>query len=57
MDILVARQPTIVFGLMSVQVVQNDVNLAARMIDDDAIHEMQELDAPAPPVMAGFDLL
>jgi len=55
MDILVTPQPTIVFGLMGVQVVQDDVNLAAWVIDDDAVHEMQEFDAPAPPVMAGFD--
>ena len=55
MDVLVTPQPTIVFGLMGVQVVQDDVNLPAWMIDDDAVHEMQELDAPAAPVMAGFD--
>src|SRR5882762_6932184 len=55
MDILVTPQPTIVFGLMGVQVVQDDVNLTAWVIDDDAVHEMQEFDAPAPPVMAGFD--
>jgi len=35
MDILVTPQPTIVFGLMGVQVVQDDVNLAAWMIDDE----------------------
>ncbi len=55
MDVLVAPQPTIVFGLMGVQVVQDDVDLPARMIDDDAVHEMPELDAPAAPVMAGVD--
>jgi hypothetical protein len=55
MDVLVARQPTIVFGLMGVQVVQDDVNLAARMIDDDAVHEIQELDAPAALIMTGLD--
>jgi hypothetical protein len=31
------------------------VDLAARMFGDDAVHEVQELDAPAAPVMAGFD--
>src|SRR4029077_3347679 len=55
MDVLVTAQPAIVFGLMGVQVVQDDMNLPAWMIDDDAVHEMQELNAPAPPVMAGFD--
>jgi len=46
MDVLVARQPTVVFGLMGVQVVQDDVNLVARMFGDDAVHEVQELAAP-----------
>src|SRR5258708_6138959 len=55
MDMLVTPQRTIVFGLMGVQVVQDDVNLAAWVIDDDAVHGMQEFDAPALPVMAGFD--
>src|SRR5882672_4488630 len=55
MDVLVTPQPTIVFGLMGVQIVQDDMNLSAWVIDDDAVHEMQELDAPAPPVMARFD--
>jgi hypothetical protein len=47
MDVLAAPQPTIVFGLMGVQVVQDDVDLPARMFDDDSVHEMKELDAPA----------
>src|SRR5712671_2278902 len=55
MDVLVARQPAIVFGLMGVQVVQDDVHLPARVFGDDAVHEVQELEAPAAPVMAGFD--
>ena len=50
-------QPAIVFGLMGVQVVENDMNLAAGIGGDDTVHEIQELDAPTAPVMAGFDLL
>ena len=55
MDILVARQPAIVFGLMGVQVVQDDVHFPAGMLGDDAVHEVQKLDPPAAPVMSGFD--
>jgi len=55
MDILVARPPAIVFGLMGVQVVQDDVNPPAGMAGENAVHEVQELEAPAAPIMAGFD--
>ena len=55
MDILVARQPAIVFGLMGVQVVQDDMHFPAGMLGDDAVHEVQKLDPPAAPVMSGFD--
>jgi hypothetical protein len=52
MDIGVAGQPAIVFGFVRIQIVQDDVNFAARMFGDGAVHEVQELDPPAPPVMA-----
>src|SRR6201993_775791 len=55
MDVLVACQPAIVFGLMGVQIVENDMNLAVGIGGDDAVHEIQELDAATAPVMAGFD--
>ena len=56
LDVLVARQPAIVLGLMGVQVVQDDVNFSAGMFGDDAVHEVQKLDSPTAPVMAGSDL-
>ena len=40
---------------MSVQIVQDDMDLAARMFGYDAVDEVQELDTPAALVMAGFD--
>ena len=52
MDIGVAGQPAIVFGFVRIQIVQDDVNFSARMFGDGAVHEVQELDPPAPPVMA-----
>jgi hypothetical protein len=55
MNVGVSGQPAIVFGFVSVQVVQNDVNFPARMFSDGAVHEMQELDPPAAPVMAAPD--
>jgi hypothetical protein len=54
-DVLVAGEPAIAFRLVSVEIVQDHVNLAARMLGDDAVHEVQELDAPAAAVVAGFD--
>jgi hypothetical protein len=54
-DVLVAGEPAIVFRLVGVEVVQDDVNLTTQMLSDDAVHEVQELDAPAAPVVARFD--
>ena len=55
MDVLVARPPAIVFRLMGVQIVQDDVQLAAGMRGDEAVHEVEELDPAATPVVAGLD--
>jgi hypothetical protein len=54
-DAFVVRQPPIIFGLVRVEIVQNDVDFAARVVGDDAVHEIQELDPPAALVMAGLD--
>jgi hypothetical protein len=40
LDVLVVRQPAIVFGLMGVQIVQDDVQLAVRMLGDKTVHEV-----------------
>ena len=55
MDVLLARPPAIVFGFMGVQIIQNDVQLAAGIAGDETVHEVQELDQPRVPVMTGFD--
>ena len=55
MYILVPRPPAIVFRLMGIEIVQNHMDLAAGMIGNHAVHEIQELDAPAALIMAGRD--
>src|ERR1700730_11913253 len=55
MDVLVARQPAVVFGLMGIKIVQNHMDLGAGMFANQAVHEIQELDTPAALIMAGLD--
>ena len=52
-DIGVAGQPTITLGLVRRQIVEDDVDFLARMVGDDAGHEVEEFHAPAPLVVAG----
>jgi hypothetical protein len=51
--IFVTLQPAVVFGFVSVQVVENDMNLPAGVAGDDFIHEVEELPPSASLVMAG----
>jgi hypothetical protein len=51
----VAGQPAIVFGLVGIQVVKDDMNFPVGMVSDDAVHEVQEFDPPTALVMAGLD--
>ena len=55
MDVLVAGQPAIVFGLVSIQVVEDDMNFPVGMASDNSVHEVQEFDPPTALIMAGFD--
>ena len=50
-----ARQRLIIFGLVGIEIVQNHMNFAVRVAGDDAVHEIQELDAPTALVVAGLD--
>src|SRR4030042_1380677 len=52
-DIGVTGQPTIMLGLMDVQVVQDDMQLLARVLCHYAIHEIQKLPPPSSAVVAG----
>ena len=50
-EFLVPGQPAIVFGLVGIQVVQDHVDhLPIRMLGDDTVHEVQELDPTAAPI-------
>ena len=42
MDIGVSGQPAIALGLVGRQVVEDDVDLLARIVGDDAVHEVEE---------------
>jgi hypothetical protein len=47
-DVRMAFEPAVIFGLMGVKIVENDMDFAAGMCGNDAVHEVEELD-PAPP--------
>src|SRR3984957_7933332 len=55
MDVLVPRQPAVVGGLVGVEIVQNPMDLPAGMFGHQAVHEIEELDAPAALIMAALD--
>src|SRR5207253_4483368 len=56
MDLRMALQPAVLFGLVSVQVVQYHVNFAIRVGGYDLIHEVQKLSSPAAVVVTREDL-
>ena len=55
-NVRVADAPSLALGLMGREIVEDDMDLLARIGGDDAVHEVEELDAPAALVMAGGDL-
>src|SRR6516162_4399445 len=55
MDVRMLLQPTLVL-LVSVEIVEDDVQLAIREGNNDALHETEELDSAAPLGMRGDDL-
>ena len=46
MDVLMPGQPAVAFRLMGVEIIKNDMDFAALIGLDDAVHEVEELDAP-----------
>lgn len=56
MNILVAGQPNIAGRLMGTEIVEDDVDLPCRAGSHDAVHEIEELDAPPALVVACHDL-
>ena len=55
-DVGMALQPPVIFGLVRVQVVQHDVKFAIRVGGHDLIHEVQKLSPPPAVVVARNDL-
>jgi len=52
MDSRMALQPTVLFRLVSIQVVQHDTQMALRVGAHDLIHEVRKLSSPPSVVMA-----
>ncbi|MDA9823667.1 hypothetical protein N9C56_14430 [Paracoccaceae bacterium] len=55
MDVLVPSQPAVAFRLMGVEIVKNDMDVAALIGLDDVFHEVESLDAPTAFVLAARD--
>ena len=55
-DVWVAGEPAFALGLVGRKIVEDDVDLLAWIGGDDAVHEIEELDAPATLVVAGSDV-
>src|SRR5215831_1161782 len=55
-DVGMAGEPAVGLRLMGVEVVEDDVNLPLGMRGHDAVHEVEELDAPAAPIVLGSHL-
>jgi hypothetical protein len=45
-DVWVAGQPAIVFGFVSVEIVEDDVQFAVRIRGHEAVHKMQKFNPP-----------
>jgi hypothetical protein len=53
MDVAVALEPAVVFSLMRVKVVEDDVEgLVGWVFSDNLVHEVEEIDTAAAPIMA-----
>ena len=56
LDVGMALEPAVLFRLMRVQIVQHDMDLAARVLGHNLIHELQELTPPSTAVMRRLHL-
>src|SRR5450631_3545786 len=54
MHVGMTLKPAIAFRLVRVEIVEDDVNLAAGMVADDLIHEVEKLSPAAALVMTGL---
>ena len=53
MDVRMTLQPAVIFGLVSVQVIQDDVDLAAFVDGRDVVYEVEKLATPSAPIVKG----
>jgi hypothetical protein len=56
MHVGVPRQPTILFRLVRVEVVENDVDLTSAMLCRDIVHEIEKLSSRPPWIMTHLHL-
>lgn len=54
MDARMLREPTVALRSVSAEVVEDHVDLPARIRGHHAIHEVQKLDPAAPVMVAGY---
>ena len=54
MHVRMTLKPAIAFRLVRVEIVENDVNLAAGMVGDDLIHEVEKLSPAAAVIVTGL---
>ena len=47
-------EPAVLFGLVSVEIVQDDVEFFVGVLGNQVIHEIQELTPTAPAIMSGM---
>lgn len=50
------RKPEVALRLVGPEIVEHDMDVPAGMVCDNAVHEIEELEAAAPTVMARLDL-
>src|ERR1700731_1067409 len=55
MDVLVPNHPAVVFGLVGIEIVQNQAKRATGMFANQAVHKTQNLDTPRAPIRSGLD--
>src|SRR5262245_37768147 len=53
---MMAREPAIALGLVGAEVVENDVEVVAGIGGEDAVHKVEELEAPAALFVRDDDL-
>ena len=56
MNVVMAFEPHVAGGLVSGQIVENDMDLALRISGDHPVHEIEELDAATSLIVAADDL-